>query len=330
VILRRRRFITGLVIALTPLGSTASAQEYKAQQPGKVYRIGYLSLVSAAADAANVEAFRQGLRENGYVDGQNAVIEARHADGASERLPGLAAELIRLKVDLVVASTTYAVRAAQQASQTIPVVMAFTADPVGERLVASLAHPGGNITGLSATVPEMAVKRLEVLKVIVLRIARAAFLVNPATAKAVRGGGEAAGRALGVPVNTLLVRDDKELDEAFAALKKAPVGGLIVDLTLQDQWARILDFALQNRLPTVSGPRAFIEAGGLAAYGPHFPDLCRRSATYVTRILKGAKPGDLPVEQATRFELAINLKTAKALGLTIPPSLLARADQVIE
>jgi putative ABC transport system substrate-binding protein len=299
-------------------------------QQERVVRIGYLSLVSASADAANVEAFRQGLRDHGYVDGQNAVIEARHADGASERLPGLATDLIQLKVDVVVASTTYAVRAAQQASPTIPIVMAFTADPVGEKLVASLARPGGNVTGLSATVPEMAVKRLEVLKAIVPQIARAAFLVNPATAKAVLGGGEAAGRALGVPVNTLLVRDAKELDQALATLKKAPVGGLIVDLTLQDQWKRILDFALQNRLPTVSGPRAFIEAGGLAAYGPNFPDLCRRAATYVARILHGAKPADLPVEQAMRFELALNLKTAKALGLTIPPSVLARADEVIQ
>ena len=299
-------------------------------QPARVVRIGYLSLVSASADADNVEAFRQGLRDHGYVDGQNAVIEARHAGGASERLPGFAAELVRLKVDVVVASTTSAARAAQQASPTIPIAMAFTADPVGEKLVASLARPGGNVTGLSATAPEMALKRLELLKVIVPQIARAAFLVNPATAKAVLGGGEAAGRALGVPVNTLLVRDAKELDQAFATLKKAPVGGLIVDLTLQDQWKRILDFALQNRLPTVSGPRAFIEAGGLAPYGPNFPDLFLRSATYVARILKGAKPADLPIEQATRFELVINLKTAKALGLTIPQALLLRADQVIE
>ncbi len=323
--MNRRAFIVTVAGALL-----AAPLSLEAQPVGKVYRIGYLSLISASADAVNVEALRQGLRDNGYVDGQNAVVEARYAEGASERLPGFAAELVRLKVDVVVASTTYAVRAAQQASPTIPIVMAFTADPVDEKFVASLARPGGNITGLSATVSEMAVKRLEVLKVIVPRIARAAFLVNPATAKAVLGGGEAAGRALGVPVNTLLVRDAKELDQAFATLKKAPVGGLIVDLTLQDQWKRILDFALQNRLPTVSGPRAFIEAGGLAAYGPHFPDLFRRSASYVARILKGAKPADLPVEQATRFELALNLKTAKALGLTIPPSLLQRADHVIE
>src|SRR5262245_41494895 len=223
---RRRFLLTSLAGALgTPLGAEA--------QQARVVRIGYLSLVSAAADSANVEAFRQGLRDHGYLDGQNAVIEARHADGASERLPGLAAELIRLKVDVVVASTTYAVRAAQQASRTIPIVMAFTADPVGEKLVESLARPGGNVTGLSATVPEMAVKRLEVLKVILPRIAHAAFLVNPATAKAVLGGGEAAGRLLGVPVDTLLVRDDKELDQAFATLKKAPVEALIVDLTLQ-------------------------------------------------------------------------------------------------
>ncbi len=320
----RRDFISFITVTLLVAPRAATAQ------PAKIVRIGYLSLVSASADAANLEAFRQGLRDHGYVDGQNTVIEARHAKGASERLPGFASELVRLKVDVVVASTTSAVRAVQQASPTIPIVMAFTADPVGEKLVASLARPGGNVTGLSASAPEMAVKRLEVLKVIAPKIPRAAFLVNPATAKAVLGGGEAAGRALGVPVNTLLVRDAKELDQALATLKKVAVGGLIVDLTLQDQWKRILEFALQNRLPTVSGPRAFIEAGGLAAYGPHFPDLFRRSATYVARILKGAKPADLPVEQATRFELALNLKTAKALGLTIPPSLLLRAGQVIQ
>jgi len=322
--MERRTFLGALASGLLAAPLAAQAQQ------ARVARIGYLSLLSASADAANVDAFRQGLHDHGYVNGQNALIEARYAEGASERLPAFAAELVRLKVDVVVASTTAAVRAAHQASSTIPIVMAFTADPVGEKLVASLARPGGNITGLSATVVEMAVKRLELLKVIAPQITRAAFLVNPATAKAVLGGGEAAGRALGVPVNTLLVRDAKGLDQAFATLKKAPVGGLIVDLTLQDQWKRILEFALQNRLPTVSGPRAFIEAGGLAAYGPHFPDLFRRSATYVARILKGAKPADLPVEQATRFELALNLKTAKALGLKIPQSLLLRADEVIE
>jgi len=299
-------------------------------QLARVVRIGYLSLVSAAADAANVEAFRQGLIDNGYVDGQNAVIEARHAEGAAERLPGFATELVRLKVDVVVTSATSAVRAAQKASRTTPIVMAFSADPVGEKLVASLAKPGGNITGLSATVVEMAVKRLELLKTIVPQIAHAAFLVNPATPSAVLAGGAAAGRVLGIPVTTLRVRDVKELDQALNTLKKAPVGALIVDLTLQDHWRRILDFALQHRLPTVSGPQAFVEAGGLAAYGPHFPDLFRRSASYVARILKGAKPADLPIEQPTKFELVINLKTAKTLGLTIPPSLLQRADRVIE
>ncbi len=320
----RRTFLgtlAGGLLAAPPAGEA---------QQARLALIGYLSLVSASADAANLEAFRRGLRDNGYVEGQKVVIEARHADGASERLSGLAAELVRLKVDLFVASTTSAVRAAQQASPTIPIVMAFTADPVGEKLVKSLAKPGGNVTGLSASVGEMAVKRLELLKVIMPQLARAAFLVNPATARAVLGGGEAAGQALGVHVNTLRVRDSKELDHAFRTLTKDPVEALIVDLTLQDHWTRILEFALQHRLPTVSGPEAFVEAGGLAAYGPNFPDLFRRSASYVARILNGAKPADLPVEQATRFELAINLKTAKALGLTIPQSLLARADQVIE
>jgi ABC-type uncharacterized transport system substrate-binding protein len=320
----RRAFILGCVAVLaTPLAG-------EAQQPAKVSHIGYLSPHSAGADSAHSEAFRQGLRALGYVEGQNAVIEARYADGRFERLPDLAAEIVRLKVDVIVAAPTPAVRAAQQVTRTIPIVMAFSGDPVGAGLVAGLARPGGNITGLSATVAEMAAKRVEFLKAIVPEMSRVAFLSNAATVRQAVSGTEAAGRALGVQVTTVLVRDTGELEPAFSTVKKAHVSGLIVDLTLQEHSRQIADLALKSRLPTASGPREFVEAGGLMAYGPHFPDLFRRAATYVDKILKGAKPGDLPIEQPSKFDLVINLKTAKALGLTIPPSLLARADQVIE
>jgi len=302
----------------------------QAQQAEKVARIGYLSPLSASADSTHIEAFRQGLRELGYVEGRNFVIEARYADGKFARLPDLAAEIVRLKVDVIVAAPTPAVRAAQQATRTIPIVMAFSGDPVGEGFVAGLARPGGNISGLSATVAELAAKRVEFLKVIVPKMARVAFLANAATVRQAVVGTEAAGQRLGVQISTVLVRNPSELDDAFSTLKNAHVGGLIVDLTLQEHSRQIVDLALKSRLPTVSGPREFAEAGGLMAYGPDFSDLFRRAATFVDKILKGAKPADLPVEQPTKFGLVINLRTAKALRLTIPQSLLVRADQVIE
>jgi putative ABC transport system substrate-binding protein len=315
--------VPALCLLVAPLAAAA-------QQPAKVARIGYLSPLSASADSNHSQAFRQGLHELGYVEGQNVVIEARYADGRFERLPELAAQIVRLKVDVIVAAPTSAIRAAQQATRTVPIVMAFSGDPIGEGLVAALARPGGNVTGLSATVAEMAAKRVELLKTIAPDISRVAFLANAAIVKRAVSGTEAAGGTLGVQVSTVLLRDSSELDRAFSSLKKAQVGGLIVDLTLQEHWRPILELALKSRLPTVSGPREFVEVGGLMAYGPQYSDLFRHAAAYVDKILKGAKPGDLPVEQATRFELVINAKTAKALGLTIPPSLMLRADAVIQ
>ena len=323
--MNRRTFLCGLI-----LGELARPLAAEAQQPAKIARIGYLSPLSAGADSPNGEAFRQGLRALGYVEGQNAVIEARYADGKLERLPDLAAEIVRLNVDVILAAPTPAVRAVQQATRTIPIVMAFSGDPVGEGFVAGLARPGGNITGNSAAVGEMSAKRVEFLKAVVSKLSHVSLLTPPGGVRAVVTGTEVAGRTLGVQVITTLVRNSSEVDHAFSAMQSAHVGGVIVDLALRHHWKQILDLALKSRLPTISGPREFVEAGGLMAYGPHFPDLFRRAATYVDRILKGSKPAELPIEQPTKFEFVINHKAAKALGLAIPPSLLLQADQVIE
>jgi ABC-type uncharacterized transport system substrate-binding protein len=323
--MRRRSFLCGLT-----LGALAAPLGPEAQQAGKVARIGYLSPLTAGTDSTSREAFREGLRALGYVEGQNAVIEARYADGKLERLPDLAGEIVRLNVDVIVAAPSPAVRAVQRATQTIPIVMAFSGDPVGEQFVTELARPGGNITGHSTAVAEMAVKRVEFLKAIAPKLSRASHLTGPDITGRVVTETEAAGRSLGVQVMTTTVRDSRELDRVLSPMTRERVGGLIVALTIRDHWKEIVDFTLKNRLPTVSGPREFVEAGGLMAYGPHYPDLFRRTAIYVDKILKGTKPSDLPVEQPSKFELVINQKTAKALGLTIPPSLLARADQVIE
>ena len=323
--MNRRAFISGMAGSL--LAAPLAAQ---AQQPAKVARLGYLSPLTPLAGSTHREGFRQGLDALGYVEGQNVVIEARYADGRFEKLPDLAAEIVRLKVDVIVAAPAPAVRAAKQATRTIPIVMAFSGDPVGEGFVVGLARPGGNITGLSTTVAELAAKRVEFLKAVIPELTRVSFLTTATGVRRAITETEAAGQALGVQVTTMMVRSASELDHAFSTMTRAHVGGLIVNLTLQEHSRQIANLALKSRLPTMSGPRGFVEAGGLMAYGPHFPDLFRRAATYVDRILRGAKPADLPVEQPTKFELAINLKTAKALGLTIPPSLLQRADQVIE
>jgi ABC-type uncharacterized transport system substrate-binding protein len=322
--MNRRAFLCGSAVMLTaPLSA-------EAQRAIKIARIGYLSPLSAGADSTNREAFRQGLLALGYSEGQNAVIEARYADGKLDRLPDLAGDIVRLKVDVIVAAPSMAVRAVQRATQTIPIVMAFAGDPVGEGFIAKLARPGGNITGHSGPVAEMAGKRFEFLKAIVPRLSHVLHVISPEITKRAVTETEAAGQILGVRVTTRSVRDSRELDRVFSTLQQEPISGLIVALTVRHHWKEIVDFALKNRLPSVSGPLEFVEAGGLMSYGPHYPDLFRRTATFVDKILKGAKPADLPVEQPTKFELFINARTAKALGLTIPPSLLARADEVIE
>ena len=308
----------------------------EAQQAGRVPRIGFLSLTSPSDRPPLLDAFRQGLRELGWVEGQNIVIDYRYAEGRVDRLPDLAAELVRLKVDLIVASAgTQAATAAKNATETIPIVMIYVRDPVGTGLIASLARPGGNVTGVSGSAGlELFAKQLELLKETVPKIRRVAILSNPANAYhqlAIREVNVAA-RSLGVQLQLLEARGPNEFDGAFAAMAKERVGALLVlsDAMLSSHRTRLADLAARSRLPAAYGVRESVEAGGLMSYGPSFLDLFRRSAAYVDKILKGAKPADLPVEQPTKFELVINLKTAKALGLTVPQTLLARADEVIE
>ena len=325
----RRAFLAGSAALLAaPLAA-------EAQQAGKVVRIGLLSYAASdSASAARWKAFRDGLRELGYVEGQNVIFESRWGDGQVGRLRGLAAELIDAKVDILATATSEAALAAKQATSSIPIVTATGADPVELGLVASLARPGGNVTGVFSMSNELAGKRLELLKQLIPRVSRVAFLRdsdNRASALNLREA-ESAARTLGLTVQGVGVRGPKELDAAFVAMKRARADAVIVgeNTPFFADRRRIADLAVMHRLPTVAQAKEYAEAGGLVSYGPDYPDQFRRAATFVDKILKGAKPGDLPVEQPTKFELVINLKTAKALGLTIPPSLLARADQVIE
>ena len=322
-----RRVFIGTLAGLLAAPLAAEAQEAR-----KAYRIG---LLSPTSQSPSIEAIREGLRTLGYVEGQNLVIEYRSAEGRFDRLPDFAVELVRLHVDVIVAVVTQASLAAKNATSTIPIVMMAVGDPVGAGLVASLARPGGNVTGTSGMAVEVASKLLELLQQVAARIHRVSVLWNPANevfhGQMVKAT-EAAARSMGIQLQMLAARDVKEIDRAFAAMTKGRAEALVVlpDPVFVAQHSRIAVFAARNRLPSVSGSSGYAEEGGLITYGPDFFELGRRTAAYVDRILKGAKPGDLPIEQATKFELAINLKTAKALGLTIPPSLLQRADQVIE
>jgi putative tryptophan/tyrosine transport system substrate-binding protein len=300
-----------------------------------VPRIGFLSLTSPSDRPPLLDAFRQRLRELGWVEGQNIVIDYRYAEGRVDRLPDLAAELVRLKVDLIVASAgTQAATAAKNATETIPIVMIYVRDPVGTGLIASLARPGGNVTGVSGSAGlELFAKQLELLKETVPKIRRVAILSNPDNAYhqlAIREVNVAA-RSLGVQLQLLEARGPNEFDGAFAAMAKERVGALLVlsDAIFGSHRTRLADLAARSRLPAAYGVRESVEAGGLMSYGPSLLDSYRQAATYVDKILKGAKPADLPVEQPMKFELVLNLKTAEALGLTIPPLILFQADEVI-
>jgi ABC-type uncharacterized transport system substrate-binding protein len=306
----------------------------EAQQPGKVPRIGFLVANFPSTNPGRVEAFRQGLRDLGYVEGKSLVIEWRYAEGKPDRLPPLAAELVRLKVDVIVTAGPAATRPAKEATVTIPIVMGFDNDPVGNGFVASLARPGGNITGVSTLAPEISGKQLELLKEIVLRLSRVAVLGNsnePGNAQALREVEVAAG-AFGVQLQHLDVRDPKDIETAFRAVNKGRADAILMlnSPVLNPHRTQVVNLAVKSRLPVIYGQSEFVEAGGLMTYGVSFTDLFRRAAAYVDKILKGTKPADLPVEQPKKFEFIINLKAAKQIGLTIPPNVLARADKVIK
>jgi putative ABC transport system substrate-binding protein len=304
-----------------------------AQQAGKVYRIGFLWDTPAVWPHA-LEAFRQGLRDLGWVEGQNLVVEYRWTEGRFDRLPSLVEELVRLKVDLIVAPTSIYTGAAKGATSTIPIVFASHADPIGSGHVASLAHPGTNATGLTVVMSETMAKSLELLKGTVPGLKRVAVIWDPATPSHRPGlkAVEDMGRALGLRLQAVAVRSATEFDAAFTAIVRERAGAVLVLSTplFIGGAKRLAELALLHKLPTMFGPREHVEAGGLLSYSPDRADLYRRAATYVDKILKGATPADLPVQQATKFELVINLRTAKALGLTIPQSMLVRADQIIE
>jgi putative ABC transport system substrate-binding protein len=303
-----------------------------AQQSKKVYRIGYLSMRLGPSERE--EAFKQGLSEFGLVDGENVQIEYRWARGKAESLPQLTGELVQLKVDVIVVAATVAVQAAKNATTKIPIIMSAAADPVGSKLITSLAQPGGNITGLSLMAPELAGKRLELLREVLPKLTRVAFLAysaDPATGLFVKEADDIA-QKMKLELQPFVVNSFGEINDAFAKMKSQRMGALIVPpilVTIADQNRRIADLAIRNRLPAISDLRDFTEAGGLMSYGPKIEALYYRAAYFVDKILKGSKPGELPVEQPRIFETAINLKTAKQIGVTISPEILARADKVI-
>ncbi len=325
-----------ILVSLLILGAAASfiagpgIAGTEERYPGKVYRIGFLR--AGPPPAAWVEAFKQGLREQGYVEGRNVVVEFRYTDGGVDQLPQLAAELVRLPVDVILASAPPSALAARQVTTSVPIVFPHILDPVELGVVASLAHPGGNLTGLALSSANLAGKRLELLREFVPTLRRVAVLSDPASgtnAMQLRGA-EVAARTLGVQVEPVTVRGPDDFNSAFQTMRR--VDGLLwLDSVLfTTHRARLAKLANTSRRPAIYGYREIVEAGGLMSYGAHFPDLYRRAASYVDKILKGAKPRDLPVEQPTKYEFVINGRTAKTLGLTIPPSLLFRADQVIE
>ncbi len=324
-----RRAFVGTLAA----GLIAAPLVAQAQQAGKVYRVGFL-WDSPVVWPHALEAFRQGLRDLGWVEGQNIVIEYRWAEGRFDRLSALVEELIRLKVDLIVAPTSIYTGAAKRATSTIPIVFASHADPISTGHVASLARPGANITGLTVVMSETAAKSLELLKATIPGLTRVAVIWDPATPShgPALTAVEATGRALGLRIQPVPVRSATEFDSVFSASARERAGAVLVLSTplFIGGAKRLAELALTHKLPTMFAPREHVEAGGLLSYGPDRADLYRRAATYVDKILKGANPADLPVQQATKFELVINLKTAKALGLTIPQSLLLRADELIQ
>ena len=321
-----RRTVFGITLSTLLLALCVPAE---AQQPAKVFRIGYLSLRNAIE--AHEEAFLKGLRDLGYIDGENILIEWRFAKGKAERFVDFAAELVRLKVDIIVAPGVQAVRAAKQSTTAIPIIFPTAGDAVASGLVASLARPGGNITGLTILSPELSGKRLELLKEAFPRLSRVAVLLDPRQPPLSFKETQTAGKSLGVKLQFLEVRDAADVESAFAAMSRARADALITlphPVLQVHQW-RIVELAAKSRVPAMYQAADWVERGGLMSYGPDHLDNYRRAAVFVDKILKGAKPADLPVEQPTKLEFIVNLKTAKQLGVTIPPNVLARADKVI-
>jgi len=327
--MHRRSFLGGVALSLV-------AQPYpvEGQQPVRLVRIGYLTAASAASNAGRIEALRQGLRDLGHIEGTNIAIEYRYAEGRLDRLPQLASELLDLKVALIVSAGPAVTRTVQRATAVVPIVMASDSDPVGNGFVASLAHPGGNITGLSALSPELSAKQLELLKEIVPRLSRVAVFGNstePANAPSLKEIARAAG-ILGVQLQQIDVLQIRDVPTAFrsAATRHSEAILVLTSAVTSTERTPLVTQAAMSRLPVMYWAPEFVEDGGLMFYGVSLADLYRRAATYVDRILKGSRPADLPVEQPTKFDLAINLRTAKTLGLVIPPSVLLRADEVIQ
>jgi putative tryptophan/tyrosine transport system substrate-binding protein len=330
--IRRREFVS--LLGASGASLLFGLRAGRAQPAAKAYRVGILETNSPITNAANFNALRKGMMELGYIEGQTLFFEYRSAEGRNERFPELVADLVRLKVDLIVIRSTPAVLAVKAATTTIPVVMAATANPVGDGIVASLARPGGNITGLSSFHSELSTKRLEMLRAIIPQISIVATLSDPSNP--VTPGQEEdvrmAARSLGITTRFLGARNREELRPAFEAAAREKVQALIVQNSAPTQ-ANLhltIDLADRHRLPAIYASKEFVDAGGLMTYGVSYPELYRRAAAYVDRIFKGAKPTDLPIEQPTKFELVLNLKTAKALGLTVPDKLLALADEVVE
>jgi putative ABC transport system substrate-binding protein len=328
-VISRRAFLRSVSVGVIVAPLAADAQ-----QPGKVHRIGFLGNLNPTLQARALDAFQQGLRELGWVEGQNVAIEYRWADGNLERLSALASELVRAPVDVILVAGPAGVRAALQATRTVPIVVAIMGDPVEAGFAASFARPGGSVTGSAVQFEDLVTKQLQLLKETVPKAARVAILYDTSTSlnPNIQKAAEAAARALGLKGRVFEIRDVSTLEGAFRTAKTERVGAMHVlpSPAFNRQRARLAELAVKHRLPGIYEDKGYVDAGGLMSYGPNFPDLYRRSASYVDRIFKGAKPGDLPIEQPTKFEFAINLKAAKALGLTIPPSVLARADQVIE
>ncbi len=327
--MKRREFIMLLAgaAAAWPLAA-------RAQQAGKIPRVGFMGNSTAALEANLVGPFRDGLRELGYQEGRNIVIEYRWAEGNYERFPALVAELLAVPVDVIVTAGTPATLAVKKATSRVPLVMIAVGDPVGTGIVPTLARPGGNITGLSSIAPDLEGKRLELLREVIPKLSHVTLFLNPLNpfhAVSVRQA-FAATQALGIRLQALEVRTSGELDGAFAAIVRSKPDALLIlaDRVFLHNRKRMMDFATEQRLPSVNAYREVVEAGGLMSYGPSYEDMHRRAADYVDKILKGAKPGDLPVEQPTKFTLILNLKAARALAIDVPPMLLARADEVIE